>query len=84
MPNGCELSSRGSLAGLLFQEPTCQLSLASGAESPVRSSELLAGHNSLNLVLLNSDYRVEFPPTPQARVLRSSFEAFGFQIGDYH
>ena len=39
--NGCELSGRGSLPHKALQEPATPLSLASGAESLVRSSELL-------------------------------------------
>ena len=39
--NGCELSGRGPLPHMVFLEPASLLSLASDAESPVRSSELL-------------------------------------------
>ena len=41
--NGCELSGRDRFPHKALQEPASTLSLASGAESPVRSSELLAG-----------------------------------------
>jgi len=41
--NGCELSGRGSFPHKLLQELGYPMSLASGAESPVRSSELFAG-----------------------------------------
>ena len=41
--NGCELSGRGVLAHILPLHLLQRSSLALGAESPVRSSELLAG-----------------------------------------
>ncbi len=41
--NGCELSGRGSLAHILIPECGSRSSLAYVVESPVRSSELLAG-----------------------------------------
>jgi len=52
MHNGCELSGRESLTRLVFPEPASPISLASAAESPVRSSELLAGqdHSSSHLL----------------------------------
>ena len=41
LPNGCELSGRGSLIPILSQLPASRLPLPSDAASPVRSSELL-------------------------------------------
>ncbi len=42
LPNGCELSGRGSHPHILVQELSPRSSLACDAESPVRSSELLS------------------------------------------
>ena len=41
MPNGCELSGRGSIPRMPLKQHTSGLLLAFGVESPVRSSELL-------------------------------------------
>ena len=40
-PNGCELSGQGSLHHIQFRIPAPACPFATGAESPVRSSELL-------------------------------------------
>jgi hypothetical protein len=47
-PNGCELSGRGWLPHMRFQETASPLSLASAAASPVRSSELLCARFGRN------------------------------------
>ena len=51
LPNGCELSGRGSFAHFLSKDPASRLSLAFGAESPVRSSERLCEKSAERLMV---------------------------------
>jgi len=47
-PNGCELSGRGLYPLMLFHNSAFRQSRASGAASPIRSSELLDGFITLS------------------------------------
>jgi len=64
--NGCELSGRGSLPHNVFQELASPLSLASAAESPVRSSEGL-GMTQLLLEQRIQTTRLLTPPKHKPR-----------------